>query len=184
MQRTVWCRSRRELSNECLLFTCKSRLRYSRERALKFWEGSTQRYRLAVAADFSEAVRAALVVALWGIANRGDTVATDAMAACLRNESEADRADVLECFALRNECDSHRAIVMVEKRQKFVTFTRRMEELLEGYDRGTLWRDPAHVRIYSLMRRTPNNIGLRVEYAEHEASSETGARHQTETTPK
>ena len=29
------CRSRRELSTECLLFTCKIRLRYSRERAVK-----------------------------------------------------------------------------------------------------------------------------------------------------
>ena len=114
-------------------------------------------------ADSSEAVRAAIVLALYEIANGCDTVATDAMAACLRNESEADRADVLECFALRNECDSHRAIVMVEKRQKFVTFTRRMEELLEGYDRGTLWRDPARVTIYSLMRINPlglSSIGL------------------------
>ena len=120
-------------------------------------------------ADSSEAVRAAIVLALYEIANGCDTVATDAMAACLRNESEADRANVLECFALRNECDSHGAIVMVEKRPKFVTFTKRMEELLEGYDRGTLWRDPAHVRIYSLMRTNPlelNNSGLRVEYAE------------------
>ena len=123
------------------------------------------RDRLAVAADFSEAVPAALVVALWGIANRGDTVATDAMAACLRSESEADRADVLECFALRNGCDSPRAIVMVEKRPKFVTFTRRMEELLEGYDRGTLLRDPAHARIYSLMRTNPLEDIQRVEYS-------------------
>ena len=114
-------------------------------------------------ADSSEAVRAAIVLALYEIANGCDTVATDAMAACLRNESEADRADVLECFALRNECDSHRAIVMLEKRPKFVTFTRRMEELLEGYDRGTLWRDPARVTIYSLMRINPlglSSIGL------------------------
>ena len=52
---------------------------------------------------------------------------------------------------------------MVEKRRKFVTFTKRMEELLEGYDRGTLWRDPARVTIYSLMRINPlglSSIGL------------------------
>ena len=33
MQRSALCRSRRELSNEYLLFTCKIWLRYSRERA-------------------------------------------------------------------------------------------------------------------------------------------------------
>ena len=35
MQRCVLCRSRRELSSEDLLFTCKNRLRYSQERALQ-----------------------------------------------------------------------------------------------------------------------------------------------------
>ena len=33
MQRSALCRSRRELSDEYLLFTCKNRRRYSRERA-------------------------------------------------------------------------------------------------------------------------------------------------------
>ena len=34
VQRSALCRSRRELSNECLVFICKIWLRYSRERAL------------------------------------------------------------------------------------------------------------------------------------------------------
>ena len=138
---------------------------------------------LRAEADSSEAVRAAIVLALYEIANGCDTVATDAMAACLRNESEADRANVLECFALRNECDSHGAIVMVEKRPKFMTFTRRMEELLEGYHRGTLIDDPrrtAHVKVYSLMRTNPlesNNFGLRTESAEEQRLFHEAVKH-------